>query len=153
MPSKLNDAAAAIIYQRDHHAEAGKYDATTLRPKRGQCFDDWAADILEQALEADESPIEQLRRRALKLRADAITLDTGMDPDLVRELDASADELDSQAQERAVEVTENALYRLKEREHMTPEQVRAVDDFMGGVGAVALADLFELIRYHEGPQA
>lgn len=51
--SELEKAARAIIHQRDYCAEMGSYDLTTFRPGYDQEFDDWAADILEQALRMD----------------------------------------------------------------------------------------------------
>lgn len=50
----LREAAEAIIHQRDFNAEHGHYDASQPNPNAepDQCFDDWAADILSQALKA-----------------------------------------------------------------------------------------------------
>jgi hypothetical protein len=50
-----------------------------------------------------------------------------------------------------IEVVENCLYRLKERDYVTPSQVRLIDDFMAELGGEALADLYDLIRFHDGP--
>jgi hypothetical protein len=47
---ELTLAARAVVYQRDYCAEHGEYDASTFHPDADQCFDDWAADILEAAL-------------------------------------------------------------------------------------------------------
>ena len=52
--SELVIAAQAIIYQRDFMAEKGVYDNATFRPDSEQAFDDWAADILEQALHTEK---------------------------------------------------------------------------------------------------
>jgi uncharacterized protein YfkK (UPF0435 family) len=54
--------------------------------------------------------------------------------------------------DRKCEIVENALYRLKDRDYVNANQVRAIDDFMAGAGAEALADLYDLIRYHAGPE-
>lgn len=51
------------------------------------------------------------------------------------------------------EVMENCLYRLKDREFLDDAQVRAIDDFMASVGALALAHLYDLVRDHEGGPA
>lgn len=56
-------------------------------------------------------------------------------------------------EDEKIEIIENCLYRLKERDHMTARQIRAVDDFMADAGPVALADLYDLVRFHEGPAA
>lgn len=57
------EAAQAIVHQRDYHAEHGTYDQTTYRPDADQCFDDWAADILEQAMRTDS--LAEAGQRAL----------------------------------------------------------------------------------------
>lgn len=49
----LIEAARAIIHQRDHYADHQEYDTTQPRPDADQEFDDWAADILEQALDTE----------------------------------------------------------------------------------------------------
>lgn len=54
--------------------------------------------------------------------------------------------------DRKCEIMENALYRLKNRDYIKPEQVRAIDDFMVNVGAEALADLYDLVCFHAGPE-
>lgn len=62
MCKTLIEAAKAIIHQRDYYAEHVEYDKTTYFPDvdgdtmTQQCFDDWAADILETALATDASP-------------------------------------------------------------------------------------------------
>src|SRR4051812_48529628 len=45
------------------------------------------------------------------------------------------------------EVVENCLYRLKER---PGANVTAIDDFMADINGDALADLYDLIRLHDG---
>lgn len=47
-PSAMQVALEKIRDARDYHAEHGKYPKGTL--KRSQSFDDWAADVAEQAL-------------------------------------------------------------------------------------------------------
>lgn len=49
----LIEAARAVIHQRDFYADNLRYDETTFRPDTDQCFDDWAADILQQALRTE----------------------------------------------------------------------------------------------------
>lgn len=53
----LEDAARAIIRQRDYYAEHVHYDLHDYHPD-GACFDDWAADLLEAALGVDHQPAE-----------------------------------------------------------------------------------------------
>jgi hypothetical protein len=53
--------------------------------------------------------------------------------------------------ERKLEVVEGVLYRLKERDFATPRDVRAIDDMLAASPAVKV-DLYELIRFHEGPE-
>jgi hypothetical protein len=48
------------------------------------------------------------------------------------------------------EVMENCLYRLKDRRGLSSAQISAIDDFMADVGADALADLYDLVRHHDG---
>jgi hypothetical protein len=43
-------ALRAIVHQRDHFAECGKYNQRTFHPGEDQAFDDWAADIAETIL-------------------------------------------------------------------------------------------------------
>jgi hypothetical protein len=55
--------------------------------------------------------------------------------------------------DRKSEIVTNALYRLKERDYITqPYEIKAIDDMLA-VNAVALADLYDLIRFHAGPEA
>lgn len=51
----LIEAAQAIIHQRDFYADNGRYDHTepNHEAEPDQCFDDWAADILQQALRTE----------------------------------------------------------------------------------------------------
>jgi hypothetical protein len=55
-------------------------------------------------------------------------------------------------EDEKIEVIESCLYRLKDRDYLTARQVRTIDDFMAEMGPVALADLYDLIRFHEGPE-
>jgi hypothetical protein len=54
-PSSLKEAANAIIRARDHFAKHGVYDPSDYHPADDYSFDDWAADLLETALAAQES--------------------------------------------------------------------------------------------------
>lgn len=45
----LMDAAKAIIHARDFCADHGHYDPDAPHPGPDQSFDDWAADLLEDA--------------------------------------------------------------------------------------------------------
>jgi len=44
----LKTAMETVIHARDHHAEHGTYPSGVLTPDRD--FDDWAADLLDEAL-------------------------------------------------------------------------------------------------------
>lgn len=52
--------------------------------------------------------------------------------------------------DRKSEIVTNVLYRLKERDYVTHREVRAIDDMLA-ISAEAQADLYDLIRFHEGP--
>ena len=47
------NALKKISSARDYHAEHGEYPPRTVQPD--QCFDDWAADIAEQAIRHNPS--------------------------------------------------------------------------------------------------
>jgi hypothetical protein len=70
-------------------------------------------------------------------------------PSSIWERSGSAGEFD-----RKCEIVENALYRLKERDHVTASEVKALDDLLA-CPAVVKIDLYDLIRFHdigiEGP--
>lgn len=51
--ANLVEAARAIVRARDYFAVQCRYDETDFHPEADQCFDDWAADILETALNAE----------------------------------------------------------------------------------------------------
>ena len=44
-------ALTHIINARDHYAEHNEYPLHPLGPNNDQCFDDWAADLAERALD------------------------------------------------------------------------------------------------------
>lgn len=47
-------ALQRIIQARDIHAECGEYPAYPNGPREeDQCFDDWAADVCEEALKGE----------------------------------------------------------------------------------------------------
>lgn len=54
--------------------------------------------------------------------------------------------------ERKLEVVELALYRLKERDYATAADVRAIDELLA-TSPELKADLYDLIRFHEGPSS
>jgi len=47
----LRAALTHIINARDHYAEHNEYPSHPLGPNNDQCFDDWAADLAERALD------------------------------------------------------------------------------------------------------
>lgn len=47
---RLQQAALAVVRQRDHWAEFGTWAKDEPGPSGDQCFDDWAADLLETAM-------------------------------------------------------------------------------------------------------
>jgi hypothetical protein len=55
MKTNIIDAARAVINARDHFAEHGTYPPDTVGA--GQCFDDWAADVLQNATHSSEFKI------------------------------------------------------------------------------------------------
>ena len=62
---KISQILRCIIGVRDYHAEHGEYP-TNL--EADQCFDDWAADMAQQALEllnATELPKEATQRNKI----------------------------------------------------------------------------------------
>jgi hypothetical protein len=54
--------------------------------------------------------------------------------------------------DRKAEITENALYRLKERDYAHASDVRRIDDFLA-LPAEFKVDLYDLIRFHAGPES
>jgi hypothetical protein len=48
---ELLAALTHIINARDHYAEHNEYPPHPLGPNNDQCFDDWAADLAERALD------------------------------------------------------------------------------------------------------
>jgi hypothetical protein len=55
------------------------------------------------------------------------------------------------AYDRKVEVVENALYRLKERDYADASDVRRIDEFLA-LPAEFKVDIYDLIRFHAGPE-
>jgi hypothetical protein len=53
--------------------------------------------------------------------------------------------------DRKVEVVENALYRLKERDFLMTWEIQAIDNLLA-CNANCKVDLYDLIRFHEGPE-
>lgn len=47
--NRLQAAARKVIWVRDYHADHGYYPPNTV-DLDNQCFDDWAADLLDKAL-------------------------------------------------------------------------------------------------------
>lgn len=54
--------------------------------------------------------------------------------------------------DRKVEVIENTLYRLKERDYVDASDIRRIDEFLA-LPAECKVDFYDLIRYHAGPEA
>jgi hypothetical protein len=59
---------------------------------------------------------------------------------------------ESEQYDRKAEAVENALYRLKERDYADASHVRAIDGFLA-LPAEFKVDLYDLIRFHAGPEA
>jgi hypothetical protein len=53
--------------------------------------------------------------------------------------------------DRKSEIVETALYRLKERDYADSADVRRIDEFLA-LGAEFKVDLYDLIRFHAGPE-
>lgn len=53
--------------------------------------------------------------------------------------------------DRKNEIVENALYRLKERYFLMTWEIQAIDNLLA-CGANCKVDLYDLIRFHEGPE-
>jgi hypothetical protein len=48
----MRAALHIIVNARDYHADTGDYPSYPYGPRKGQCFDDWAADLAEVAIAA-----------------------------------------------------------------------------------------------------
>ena len=51
--NKMKQALIRIRNARDYRAEHGEYPQSPDGPGKGQCFDDWAADVADSACKAE----------------------------------------------------------------------------------------------------